>query len=63
LKIAKALCPDFPDSYDFAAPTKKKLARLQADFEDRLDVLRAVFAAEGDDFKDQLVREFPQAFA
>lgn len=63
LKIAKSMCPDFPDSYDFAAPAKKKLARLQADFEDRLDVLRAVFAAEGDEFKAQLIQEFPQAFA
>lgn len=63
LRVAKALCPDFPESYDFAAPTKKKLARLQADFEDRLDVLRAVFAAEEDLVKSQLLEMFPQAFA
>ncbi len=62
LKIAKAMCPDFPDSYDFAAPAKKKLARLQADFEDRLDILLAVFAAEDDEIKTKLVQEFPQAF-
>lgn len=63
-KIAKALCPDFPDNYDFGASAKKKLARLQADFEDRSDVLLAVFAAEDDDeFKARLVQEFPQAFA
>jgi hypothetical protein len=60
--IAKTLCPDFPDSYDFNLPDKKKLARLQADFEDRADVLRAVFAAESDAFKAKLVEEFPQAF-
>jgi hypothetical protein len=64
VRIAKVMCPDFPDSYDFGAPMKKKLARLQADFDDRLDILRAVFAAEEDDeFKAQLVQEFPQAFA
>lgn len=63
LKIAKTMCPDFPDSYDFAAPAKKKLARLQADFEDRIDILRAVFAAEDDELKARLVQEFPQAFA
>lgn len=63
LKVAKAMCPDFPDNYDFAASAKKKLARLQADYEDRLDVLFAVFAAEDDETKAKLVEEFPQAFA
>lgn len=62
LKIAKSLCPEFPGSYDFAASSKKKLARLQADFEDRPDVIRAVFAAESDDFKSKLIEEFPNAF-
>ena len=61
--IAKQLCKDFPDNYDFAAADKKKLARLQADYEDRPDVLQAVFAAEGDAFKMLLIQEFPQAFA
>lgn len=62
-KIAKAICPDFPDTYDFSASDRKKLARLQADFEDRPDILRAVFAAESDAFKAKLVEEFPTAFA
>lgn len=61
-KIAKAMCPDFPDNYLFDLPAKKKLARLQADYEDRSDVLQAVFAAESDDFKNLLVQEFPHAF-
>lgn len=61
--VAKQLCKDFPDNYDFTAPDKKKLARLQADYEDRPDVLRAVFAAEGDAFKALLMQEFPSAFA
>lgn len=63
LRIAKAVCPDFPASYDFSASPKKKLARLQADFEDRLDILQAVFAAESDAMKQQLVEEFPEAFS
>lgn len=62
VQIARTICPEFPQAYDFGAPDKKKLARLQADFEDRPDVLRAVFAAESDDFKKKLVAEFPQAF-
>jgi hypothetical protein len=62
LMVAKQLCPDFPSNYDFAANQRKKLARLQADYEDRPDVIRAIFAAESDDFKSVLIREFPQAF-
>lgn len=62
-KIAKAVCPDFPESYDFLLSPKKKIARLQADFEDRADVLHAVYAAESDDMKALLLQEFPQAFA
>ena len=61
-KIAKSMCAEFPESYDFAAPERKKLARLQADFEDRPDVLRAVFACESDAFKVKLIEEFPSAF-
>jgi hypothetical protein len=62
-RVAKAICPDFPDNYDFTLPERKKLARLQADYEDREDVLRAVFAAESDAFKLLLVAEFPAVFA
>lgn len=61
--IAKQLCAEFPDNYDFAQAPRKKLARLQADYEDRPDVIRAVFAAEADDFKATLMSEFPQAFS
>lgn len=61
--VARQLCPDFPSNYDFTLAPRKKLARLQADYEDRTDVLRAVFAAEGDEFKATLMQEFPQAFS
>lgn len=60
--VAKTLCQDFPDNYDFTAPLKKRLARLQADFEDRPDVIRAAFAAESDEMKAHLIEEFPAAF-
>lgn len=63
LKIAKAMCPDFPNNYAFELNTRKKLARLQADYEDRPDVIRAVFAAESDDMKSLLLQEFPAAFS
>lgn len=61
-QIAKTLCLDFPDNYDFNLSPKKKLARVTADYEDRPDVIRAIYAAEGDDFKALLVQEFPHAF-
>jgi hypothetical protein len=60
--IAKALCPDFPDAYDFDLPTRKKLARITADFEERPDVIRAIFAAESDEVKALLIEQFPAAF-
>ena len=60
--VAKAMCADFPPNYDFTAPAKKRVARLQADFEDRPDVIRAAFAAENDEVKQLLVNEFPGAF-
>jgi hypothetical protein len=60
--IAKAVCADFPDDYNFALPVKKRMARLQADYENRSDVIKAVFAAEGDEMKGLLMQEFPQAF-
>jgi hypothetical protein len=61
--IAKTLCADFPDIYDFEAPARKKIARIQADFENRPDIIRAVAAAETDsEMKTRLVQEFPEAF-
>jgi hypothetical protein len=63
-KIAKSICPDFPDNYVFEDSAKKKIARLQADYEDRPDVIRAVAAAETDnDVRSRLLEEFPGAFA
>ena len=62
LAIAKSLCADFPESYDFEAPARKKLARIMADFEDRHDVIRAIYAAETDEMKALLAAEFPKAF-
>lgn len=62
-QIARAMCPDFPDTYDFTASPKKKIARIQADFEDRPDVIRAVAAADTDpEVRQRLVAEFPEAF-
>lgn len=61
--LAKRFCPDFPDNYNFSDSPRKKLARLTADYEDREDVLQAVFMAEGDEFKALLAKEFPQFFS
>ncbi len=62
-RIAKSICPDFPDNYGFDDPVRKKIARLQADYDDRPDVIRAVAAADTDEeLRDRLVEEFPEAF-
>jgi hypothetical protein len=63
-RIARAICPDFPDNYEFDAPVRKKIARLQADYDDRPDVIRAVAAADTDlEVRTRLLEEFPGAFA
>jgi hypothetical protein len=62
VKIARTVCADFPASYSFDAPPKKRIARLMADFDDRPDIIRAAFAAETDEGKALLQQEFPEAF-
>lgn len=62
-RIAKSICVDFPDNYVFEDSSRKKIARLQADYEDRPDVIQAVAAAETDPaFRERLIQEFPGAF-
>lgn len=62
-QIARAICADFPDNYVFTDPIRKKIARLQADYDDRPDILRAVAAADTDpEVRQRLVSEFPHAF-
>jgi len=62
-QIAKSICPEFPDNYVFNDPVRKKIARLQADYDDRPDIIRAVAAADTDpEVRQRLVQEFPHAF-
>ena len=62
--IARSICPDFPDNYRFEDPVRKKIARLQADYDDRPDVIKAVAAADTDpEVRRRLIEEFPTAFA
>lgn len=61
-RIAKALCPDFPSDYNFADHWKRRLAMIRLNYETRADVIQAIFAAESDDFKAQLLEEFPEVF-
>lgn len=63
-QIAKRICRDFPDNYVFSDPLRKKIARLQADYDDRLDVILAVAAADTDpEVRERLLHDFPEAFA
>jgi len=62
--IARSICPDFPESYVFGNPVKQKIARLQADFADRMDIIKAVAAADTDpEMRTKLIEEFPEAFS
>jgi hypothetical protein len=61
-KIAKMMCVDFPDIYNFNDPVRKKIARIQADFDDRPDIIKAIFAAESDEMKQRLLTEFSDSF-
>jgi hypothetical protein len=60
--VAKSICKDFPDSYDFNDHWKRRLAMIRLNYEKNHNVIRAIFAAESDDFKRSLLEEFPEAF-
>jgi len=62
-RIAKALCPDFPEDYGFSDHWKRRLATIRLKYESNHSVIRAIFAAESDDFKKVLLEEFPDSFA
>lgn len=62
-RVAKALCSDFPDNYNFDDHWKRRMAHIQFMFAERPDIIRAIFAAESDEFKRALMSEFPNAFS
>jgi hypothetical protein len=61
-QMAKSICPDFPDTYEFSDHWKRRLATIRYLYETRHDIIRAIFVAESDDFKKVLLSEFPEAF-
>lgn len=61
--VAKALCNDFPMDYSFSDHWKRRLARIRLSYEERPDIIRAIFAAESDEFKKLLLEEFPEVFS
>lgn len=61
--VAKSLCNDFPMDYSFSDHWKKRLARIRLNYEERQDIIRAIFAAESDEFKKLLLGEFPEVFS
>lgn len=60
--VAKGLCKDFPDDYSFSDHWKRRIAMIRLNYENRPDIIRAIFAAESDEFKKLLIEEFPEAF-
>lgn len=61
--VAKSLCADFPEQYNFGDHWKRRIAMIRLNYENRSDVIRAIFAAESDDFKKVLLEEFPEVFS
>jgi hypothetical protein len=60
--VAKSLCKEFPDDYSFSDHWKRRLAMIRLNYENSPDIIRAIFAAESDEFKKLLIKEFPEAF-
>jgi hypothetical protein len=61
--VAKSLCKDFPDDYSFSDHWKRRIAMIRLNYEKCPEVIRAIFAAESDEFKKLLIEEFPEAFS
>ncbi len=60
--IAKSVLPTFPfEQYNFADTDRKKLARIDLDFEDKFDILRAIYAAEDDVIREHIADNYPAA--
>jgi hypothetical protein len=61
--MAKAICADFPERYDFSAPAKKRVALLQLDYDNRPDIIAAAYRVEAQETKLLLSSTFPEVFA
>ncbi len=63
-QIAKAICSDFPSEYRFTASVQDKIDLISLNYGDRLDVIRAIAAADPDpEIRAYLVQEYPEAFS
>jgi hypothetical protein len=60
-RIARYIKPDFPDDWDFSGKMKDRMKRLKTLGTDPL-TLEAIYAAEGDNFRRALEKEFPNQF-
>jgi hypothetical protein len=62
LRMARRIDPTFPADWSFEGKLSERLDRVKAHGTDQA-FLEALFAAEGDQFRKVLEREFPQQFA
>ena len=62
IRVAKRIDPDFPVSWDFTGKLKERLERVKS--RGPTDVfLEALYAAEGDQMRKVLEKEYPKLFA
>jgi len=55
----KKMCPNFPETWDFYAPLKEKLERIQ-EFLDDSDIVLAIYMAETGTFQKTLKQNHPE---
>jgi hypothetical protein len=61
LRVARAIYPDFPAGWVFDGKLADRLAAVK-DFGPNADFLEALYAAEGDQFRKVLAKEYPDQF-
>jgi hypothetical protein len=58
LDVARGVCPNFPEDWNFFATQENKLQRVK-DLKDDPGIIKALFAAEGKKFKKVLKTNYP----
>lgn len=61
IRVARAICPDFPLNWDFTGKLAERLDRVRNHGTNQ-EFLEALYAAEGDQMRKVLVKEFPSVF-
>jgi hypothetical protein len=61
IRIARSICPDFPSDWVFEGKLADRLAALKS-VNPSAEFIEALYAAEGDQMRKLLVKEYPEQF-